>query len=180
MEDDYLLYKARQFDLQSLAAIYDLYSPRIYRYALRLLGDESMAEECVAETFSRLLNVLKDGKGPRDHLQAYLFRIAHNWMTDQYRRQPPPAMELAEDVLSDVTTWPEDLAERHFQQGQVRAALSRLTDEQRQVVVLKYLEGWDHDEIAAALKKPVGAVKALQHRGLAALSRLLKLKESLE
>lgn len=176
MEDD-LLQGARQFDLKSLAAIYDLYSPRIYHYALRLLGDEVMAEECAAETFSRFLHILKDGKGPYDHLQAYLFRIAHNWITDLYRRQPLPAMELAEDLQSDESSWPEDQAERHFQQSQVRAALCRLTSEQRQVVVLKYLEGWEHDEIAAALKKPLGAVKALQHRGLAALNRLLKVEE---
>jgi RNA polymerase sigma-70 factor (ECF subfamily) len=176
MEDD-LLQGARQFDLKSLAAIYDLFSPRIYRYALRLLGDEVMAEKCAAETFSRFLHILKDGKGPHDHLQAYLFCIAHNWITDLYRRQPLLAMELAEDLQSDETTWPEDQAERHFQQGQVRAALRRLTSEQRQVVVLKYLEGWEHDEIAAVLKKPLGAVKALQHRGLAALNRLLKVEE---
>jgi RNA polymerase sigma-70 factor (ECF subfamily) len=179
MEDD-LLQGARQFDLKSLAAIFDLYSPRIYRYALRLLGDEGMAEECVAETFSRFLHILKDGKGPQDHLQSYLFRIAHNWMTDLYRRQPYLPMELTEDLPSDDTTRPDDLAEKHNEQRQVRAALKRLTAEQRQVVVLKYLEGWEHDEIAAALKKPLGAIKSLQHRGLAALNRLLKVKEEPE
>lgn len=179
MEDD-LLHSARQFDLKSLAALYDLYSPRIYRYALRLLGDEVMAEECVSETFSRFLHTLKAGKGPRDHLQAYLFRIAHNWITDQYRRHPPPAMELSENLPSDDAARLEDQADRHLQQDQVRAALRQLTPEQRQVIALKYLEGWGHDEIAAVLKKPVGAVKALQHRGLAALSRLLKVKEGFE
>jgi len=58
-------------------------------------------------------------------------------------------------------------------QQQVRAALLRLTPEQRQVIVLKYIEGCDNETIAAALQKPVSAVKSLQHRALGALKRLL-------
>jgi RNA polymerase sigma-70 factor (ECF subfamily) len=60
-----------------------------------------------------------------------------------------------------------------LQREHVRAALARLTPEQRQVISLKYLEGWENDAIAAALQKPVGAVKALQHRAIASLKRLL-------
>ena len=55
----------------------------------------------------------------------------------------------------------------------VRAALARLTDEQRQVIVLKFYEGLSNEEVASAINKPVGAVKALQHRALAALRRAL-------
>jgi RNA polymerase sigma-70 factor (ECF subfamily) len=60
---------------------------------------------------------------------------------------------------------------------QIRSALMRLTPEQRQVIVLKYIIGEDNEEIALALKKPVGAVKSLQHRALEALRRLLLPKE---
>jgi RNA polymerase sigma-70 factor (ECF subfamily) len=54
-----------------------------------------------------------------------------------------------------------------------RYALLSLTPDQRQVIMLKFLEGWQNPEIARALNKPVGAVKSLQHRGLAALRRIL-------
>jgi RNA polymerase sigma-70 factor (ECF subfamily) len=59
------------------------------------------------------------------------------------------------------------------EQEEVRAALAHLTPDQRQVVLLKYLEGLENEEIAAALGKPLGAVKSLQHRALAALRRIL-------
>ena len=84
-----LLRRARKFDQQALAEIYDSYSTGLFGYALRLLGDTNLAEECVAEAFTRFLNALHSGKGPKDHLKAYLYRIAHNWITDYYRRHPP-------------------------------------------------------------------------------------------
>ncbi|MGE5250449.1 MAG: RNA polymerase sigma factor, partial [Bacteroidota bacterium] len=89
ISDQDLLIKARQFDNGALAEIYDFYSPRLYRYAIKLLGDACTAEDCVAETFSRFLQALHSNRGPRDYLQAYLFRTAHNLVVDHYRRPVP-------------------------------------------------------------------------------------------
>ena len=90
-DDTELLQQAWRFEEQALAAIYDRFSPGLYRYAWRLLGDVHLAEECVAETFSRFLHALQGGRGPQEYLQAYLYRVAHNWITDYYRRRTPPA-----------------------------------------------------------------------------------------
>jgi RNA polymerase sigma-70 factor (ECF subfamily) len=170
--DSDLLDGSRRFDRTALARVYDLYSPGLYAYAMRLLGDNSLAEDCVAETFSRFLQALKAGKGPREYLQAYLYRIAHNWITDQYRRQPPPTLELDEGMPESGPPLEQQAVERIYRQ-QMRAALYRLTSDQRQVIVLKYIEGWENEAVAAALQKPVGAVKSLQHRALEALRRML-------
>lgn len=167
-----LLNKAQRFDLDALAQIYDLYSPGLYRYALRLLGDPHQAEDCVADTFSRFLQALRGGGGPQSHLQAYLYRIAHNWITDSYRRQPPPPLELNEQH-PDLKENPAGQATQRLEQANLRAALVRLTPDQRQVVILKFLEGWDNEKIAESVNKPVTAIKALQHRALAALRRML-------
>jgi RNA polymerase sigma-70 factor, ECF subfamily len=168
-----LLVGARRFDLDVLAQIYDRYQPRLYSYAMRLLGDPILAEDCVAETFLRFLKALQGGNGPQDYLQAYLYRIAHNWITDFYRRQPPPVLELAEHLQSGEGSHPDVQAERQLVREQMLAALHRLTPEQRQVVVLRFFEGCSIECVATALQKPTGAVKALQHRALAALGRLL-------
>jgi len=165
-----LLTQAGQFDSCALAEIYDIYSPRLYRYAMRLLGDDCAAEDCVSETFSRFLKALQAGKGPRDYLQAYLFRTAHNLVVDHYRRQSPKE-ELDEDLPQAETT--ESVAEDNLRQSRVRAALHKLTEDQQQVVALKFLEGWENEEIARALHKPIGAVKSLQHRALAQLQKIL-------
>lgn len=165
-----LLQRARQFEPEALGAVYDRYSSPLYRYAFRLLGNADVAEECVAEVFSRLLIALRNASGPRDHLQAYLYRVAHNWITDRWRRAPPLTVPLP-STLPDEQTDPEHIVGDPIAREQVRQVLACLTADQRQVIVLKFLEDWDNEEIARAMDKPVGAVKSLQHRALAALRR---------
>jgi RNA polymerase sigma-70 factor (ECF subfamily) len=168
-----LLERAKRFDFDVLAEIYDRYSPGLYRYAMRLLGNSDTAEDCVAETFSRFLHVLQGGRGPDTHLQAYLYRVAHNWITDYYRRQPPPPLSLDLVLQLPADSNPVREAMARMQAEQVRAALTLLTPDQRQVVVLKFFHGWKNEQVAAALEKPVGAVKSLQHRAINALRRIL-------
>ncbi len=166
------LEQARQFDLKALAAIYDRYNHGLYYYALRLLGDSSLAEDCVAEVFRRFLHTLQKGGGPRENLKGYLYRSVHNWITDYYRQNPQPALALDLD-MPDPDDNPSEQAEIHMTTQHVRAALHTLTPDQQQVIALRFLEGWDIAEVATRLHKPIGAIKALQHRALAALQRLL-------
>lgn len=163
--------------MQALGAIYDRYSPGLYAYAIRLLGDECQAEDCVAETFSRFLKSLRASQGPETHLQAYLYRIAHNWITDFYRRQPPLPLELDENLRAEHELQPEIQVDQRIAQEQVRGALRLLTPDQRQVITLRFLEGWENEEVAEAVQKPVDAVRALQHRALVALRKWLLGKE---
>lgn len=158
-------------DPKSLAAVYDRYSPAIYAYAMRLLGDDSLAEDCVSETFSRLIKALQHGQGPVEYLKAYLYRIAHNWITDYYRRQPPPAEEL-DEFVEDENPGPAHQAENRMTAEKTRRALRLLSPEQREVVMMRYYEGLELEEIAAAMGKTLGATKALQHRGLTVLRKL--------
>lgn len=173
-----LLKRVHQMDEQALTEVYDRFSTGIYRYAMRLLGDVATAEDCVSETFSRFLHALHKGKGPKDHLKAYLYRIAHNWITDQYRRQPPPPLDIDKAFTVSGTDDVPDIAESNIVQDQIRSALKRLPATQRQVIVLRYLEGWSIKEVAATLNRSTGAVKALQHRATKALQQQLAAQEN--
>ena len=172
--ENQLLRGARCFDTIILAEIYDHYSPKLYCYAARRLGSSQQAEDCVAETFSRFLHALQAGGGPKKHLQAYLYRVAHNWITDQYRREPPPPVELDPNLQADEYNNPSRLVALRLKEEQVRSALRLLTPDQQQVIMLKFIEGFSNKEIATTMKKSEGAVKSLQHRGLAALQRILE------
>jgi len=169
-----LLRRIRQWDTKALAQVYDRYSGELYAYAARQLGDRDLAEECVAATFERLLASLSEGKGPTRHLRAYLYRIAHHWIVDQWRAYREVALEAAshDDVAVSIPD-PRPLAEQQVALEAVRRALASLTPEQRQVLALRYIEGWSLRETAQAMGRTVGAVKALQHRALAALRRAL-------
>jgi RNA polymerase sigma-70 factor (ECF subfamily) len=171
--DPLLLERARRFENEALAEIFDRYNAGIFRYAMRLLGDTDLARECMAETFSRFLNALRRGAGPSNYLQAYLYRIAHNWITDYYRSKTPPSLPLDPELRSDPAGDPPRVVADEMELQQVRSALTLLTPDQRQVIMLKYLEEWENEDIARALNKPVGAIKSLQHRAIEALRRLL-------
>lgn len=168
-----LLQRARQYDQEALTEIYDSLSPGLYRYAYRLLGDEDIAEDCVSDTFTKFLKTIKHGGGPKTHLKAYLYRIAHNWVTDKYRREPLPPLSLEPEMVgANGSSLSENLTQKQ-EAEKVRAAILRLTTDQRQVIYLKFFEHWRNAEIAEALDKPVGAVKSLQHRALGSLQRML-------
>ncbi len=172
-----LLQRARELDQQALAEIYDSYSTGLYGYALRLLGEPNLAEDCVAETFSRYLHAIHAGKGPKKQLKAYLYRIAHNWIVDLYRRSPEQCLPLEEGINLSNAIRVEEQVDRRILANQLRTALFQLTPDQRQVIMLVFIEGWRKAEVAAALGKPVGAVKSLQYRGINSLRKILEITE---
>jgi RNA polymerase sigma-70 factor, ECF subfamily len=171
-----LLQAALRFDQNALAQIYDLYSADLYRYATRFLGDPGVAEDCVADTFSRFLKAIRDRRGPKEFLRAYLYRIAHNWIADYYRRAPD-LVEL-DEMQPGSSHSPEKETDLRFRQAQMREAVLQLTPDQQQVIALKYLQDLKNEEIARTLHKPVGAVKSLQHRALASLKKILEKEKS--
>jgi RNA polymerase sigma-70 factor, ECF subfamily len=174
---DAWLPEAQQLDEHALSEIYQALSPALYRYAYRLLGNVADAEDIVAETFHRLLLALRHGNGPRQHLSAYLYRIAHNMITDRYRRRPLPEFPFDETLEASDADSPEMSAPIRIAQDRARAALWKLTPDQRLVITLKYYEGFSNEEIAVALGKPIGAVKSLQHRALESLRRILNVEQ---
>jgi RNA polymerase sigma-70 factor (ECF subfamily) len=168
-----LLKRARIFDQGALGEIYDQFSDALFAYAFKQVGDSQAAEDLVAETFKRFLIALERGGGPKEHLKAYLYRITHNLITDLYRREPPPSLELDEDRMGEENGDPSLIVSDLQDADIVRKALKLLSPEQRQVIVLRFLEGWTSQEIAHSMDKSLGAVKALQHRGIASLQRIL-------
>jgi RNA polymerase sigma-70 factor, ECF subfamily len=164
--------KPAPLDKNTLADLYERHSPGLFRYAVRLLGDNDLAEECVAETFSRLLQAVQKGSGPREHVQAYLYRIAHNWITDFYRTRPADE-SLNYEIQDDRQENPAAIAASNDEQEKVRRALLQLSYEQRQVIMLRFFEDWPHHEVADLLGKTPEATRAIQSRALAMLRALL-------
>ena len=82
-----LLEQARAYDAQALAEIYDRYAGTIYRYLYRYVGDAAQAEDLTSEVFLRLLQVLNTRRAPREHLQRWLYRVAHNLAMDHFRER---------------------------------------------------------------------------------------------
>ncbi|MGQ9600476.1 MAG: sigma-70 family RNA polymerase sigma factor [Anaerolineae bacterium] len=178
-----LLERARKLDSQALAEIYERYAEPIYRYLFRYLGDASHAEDLTGEVFLRLLQALRTQRGPRERLDAWLYRVAHNLAMDWFRQRRKQG-NLSLDEHSDSLEREEVSSERHEElpwrvlvknqeEEQLRAALRRLTPEQQQVLLLRFGEGLKPAEVGALMGKSEGAIKVLQYRAVKRLKKLL-------
>ena len=169
-----LLKRAKNYDLAALEQLYDRYAPRMYAYIYRRLGDPAVAEDLTSELFVRMLRAIQEERAWRDSFSAWLYRIAHNMVVDQYRRRSPtPDLSLDEALLGSDDGDPAEIVEKDQANERLRAAIGRLTPEQQEVLALRYGEGMKAREVAKVIRKTTGAVEALQRRALASLRRIL-------
>lgn len=176
--EEHLLKRAREFDLDALAELYERYSPRVYNYINHRVGDPVLAEEMTSDVFLRMLEAIRSGKDWRTSFSGWLFRIAHNRVVDHYRRKArvPQPQELGEQITSGQDE-PLEGVEREATRAEVREALSRLPEHQALVLSLRFIEGFSIAEVSRMLGRSEGAIKALQYRGLTGLRRLLRGRE---
>ncbi len=171
-------------DSAAVEALYDLYADRLYRYLLARIGNPEMAADLTTELFLRVLKKIGsfrlNGARPAASFSAWLYRIAANLATD-YRRQQSRRREVSLDDQLSMPTWqpcPEGLAEQREVAQRLSQAIETLSEDQRLVIMGKFGEEMSNLEIAAWLGKTEGAVKALQHRALRALGKLLGAEEA--
>ena len=169
-----VLAAASSLDQDALAAIFDEYAPAIYKYLLRLGVSPKEAEQTAGDVFARLLDKFSEGKGPRKNLRSYLFQIAYHLVVDESRmRQRSTSLEVAES-MNDGMTSVQSLAEGKMLLDKISTTMEReLTDEQRNILVLRFQEEFSLKETAEIVGKNVNAVKALQNRGIKKLREVL-------
>ncbi len=173
VDEKALLRRARSLDDSALGVVFDTYYPLLYRYIYHHVHHRATAEDLAGEVFARLLAHLAEGRGPKRHLKAWLYRVAHNLVIDESRRRIHRDHEPLDDWSIPDELDVEMQAQATLTWRQARAALDELSPKQRAVIILKYLEGYDNKEISLILELSVGAVKSLQHRGLASMRRYL-------
>jgi len=170
-----LIERAKQGDLAALRTLYNLHVDRIYQYALYRTGDDQTAEDIAAEVFLRAIESIGNYEDQGVPFAAWLYRIAHARVVDFWRSSKRHQTAPLEDpLLQEELTSQDDGIDIDFLQHRLLAtALRQLTDDQQNVIVLKFRQGLSNAEIAQMLGKTEGAVKALQWRALEALARIL-------
>jgi RNA polymerase sigma-70 factor (ECF subfamily) len=162
-------------DRPAFSALYEAHAPRIYRYLLHRTSSPSEAEELTSRTFVQALAGLDQYRG-RGEFGAWLMGIAHhlllNWYRAKGRRPSIDSLDVAIEVPSDIPG-PAESLERNETIARVRAAVSALAPERQRLIALKYVEGRSNAEVADIMGRTEGAVKALHHRTLRELQRLL-------
>ncbi len=169
-----LLKAARKLDQRALAAIFDLYAPIIYRYALRLCQDPVEADNVVGEVFARLLDQFAGGKGPQTNLRSYLYQIAYHVIVDNSRAvQQVVSLEMVLNDRDGNLSIAGEAEDRALLDEIASSINTDLTADQRHVILLRFIEGFDPQETARILGKSVDNVKVIQTRAVAKLRQVL-------
>lgn len=167
--------RARAGDQNALADLYDWYMPRIYRYAVARLGNVAEAEDLTEEVFLKMLGAIADFRWKEVPFSSWIFRIAHNHIATHFRRSAQrggPTAELSEEMV-DWRATPATVVEEQITLEEVRRAAAALPEAQREVIELRFAVGLSIAETAKALGKRENNVKALQHKAVARLQKVL-------
>jgi len=174
-DERHLIEQAKRGDLAALSALYNLHVDRIYQYVRYRTGDDQTAEDLTAEVFLRAIESLGDYDDRGAPFAAWLYRIAHARIIDYWRKSQRYQTAPLEDPLlqEDLSALDEGIDVDFLQHRSLAAALHQLTEDQQNVIVLKFMQGLSNAEVAQVMGKTEGAVKALQWRALETLARIL-------
>ncbi len=174
MDDSPLIRRAQQGDMDAIAALYDRYHQAVFTYLALRLNDDDLAADLTGEVFVRMVQHLPRFQARGKPLLAWLYTVARNLLAEHHRQQGKmPHSEKSIDLLSHQET-PLRQTETHLAAECLQNALQTLTPEQQEVIILRFVEERRLSDVAALLEKTTGAVKALQHRALAALRRAIE------
>lgn len=173
-----LLERARSNDPAALDTLYRLYIEKIFRYIWYRVGDQATAEDLASDVFVRLVQHIQGFRTPKENqvaaFSAWLFRIAGNCITDYHRGRARADAHWGKSAEQGASgeSW-DHYIERLSQRHDLAAALNQLSESQRQVLYYRFVADLTSAQTAAAMGKQESAIKALQHRALGSLRRLL-------
>ncbi|MBA7470248.1 ECF RNA polymerase sigma factor SigW [subsurface metagenome] len=159
-----LVQKAIGGDSEAFGELYMTYVEPIYRYIFYQVRDKMTAEDITEDTFFKAWNSIHSCKGKEQTFSSWLYRIAHNSMIDVFRSRKKELFldtETAAGIIDDTAKLETKLEHR-----QLMDAIALLPENQRQVIVLKFIEGLDNQEIEQVIRKSQGAIRILQMRAL--------------
>jgi len=181
-EDAALARRAGRGEAEAFGALYDRYVDQVYRYAFYRVRNEAEAEDVTSEVFMRALRAIPKYE-PRQAFLAWLYRIARNAIIDRSRRQANRQQVSFEDALAhpnaDQVVNPDEGLLAGSDATAVRKAMRQLTPLQQEILVLRYVEGFDTKTISRLVGKRDGTVRGIEFRALNALRALIPSREQL-
>ena len=174
-----LAQRASNYDQEAFAVLYSAYVDKIYKYLYYKVGSPQDAEDLCEQVFLKAWEAIGRYTWCGYPFSSWLYRLAHNLVVDHYRtrREVVPLQEMLSTGSEPMDLDPADALARTLDAAELLEAIVQLTEEQRQVIALKFIEGYDNSEIAQMLGKKEGAIRALQYRALRSLHTILEAEE---
>jgi RNA polymerase sigma-70 factor (ECF subfamily) len=161
-------------DGKAFEALYIHYMKAIYRYIFFRVGDEIHAEDLTEETFVRAWEALPNYQQRKHPFSSWLYRIAHNLIIDHYRRiKPVPISNGLMRTYSDPAESMDHMVHRKNEIRLLINAVQKLNELEREIVLLRFVEGLSHKEISAMVGRSQTSCRVILHRALKALRSIL-------
>jgi RNA polymerase sigma-70 factor (ECF subfamily) len=180
--DAELLAKCRNGDRAAWESVVRRHQKRIYNFAYRFNGRFDEAEDLTQEIFLKVYRTLHTYKLELGAFETWLMRVSRNCVIDHYRkskteRSKTDTLEGEHEQVAEKQnrfTNPADVLDQRELSERVHAALVRLSDELREAVILRDLEGFAYEEIVDIINVPLGTVKSRINRGRVEMAKMLK------
>ena len=173
-EERLLVERAIGRDAEAFGQLYDMHVVRVYRHIYYLVNSISEAEDLTAQTFLQAWEAMDRYENRGVPFVSWLLRIAHNLAVSHLRSRREGSQLHDGFVDQDRLRDPEKVAERQADEERVRHAILKLGNEQRQVIILRFVEDLEYPEVAEITGKSVAAVRVIQHRALCALRKMMR------
>lgn len=168
-----LLAGVRQLDPEVLTQVHDTYYPAIFRYIAYRVGNQDVAEDLTSEVFTRLLNAVRERSAPQNTLRGWLYGVASRVVADYHRHQYRYEQVELKSTFKSRDADPSEMVAKNQLLESLQDALGELTEDQQNVIALRFGYEMAIRDVALTIGKSEGAVKQLQARAVAALSRRL-------
>src|SRR3990172_5161213 len=170
-----LIALAARGDREAFGRLYERYVFRVFRHIYFLTNNSELAEDLTAQTFLNALEAIPRYEMRGVPFLAWLLRIAYNLTVNHRKVRKNGTAPLPEGLEIEGTTYsPEASCEAKADGERVWEGVRHLRDDQRQVIVMRFIDGLSYPDIARVLGKSVGAVRVIQYRALVALRRRME------
>lgn len=169
-----LVQRAINHDAQAFGRLYDMHVNRVYRHIYYRVGNEADAEDLTQQVFIKAWQAIDRYKRKASPFVAWLMTISHNLVIDFYRTKKDRVYLEAEILADDSKSNPEQAAETSLEQQRLRRAILQLRGDEQQVVILRFIEGFEFAEIASLLNKKEGNIRVILHRALVKLRKIVE------
>ena len=173
-DDTPLVLRAIRRDQEAFGELYDRHVVRVYRHIYYMVGNAAEAEDLTAQAFLRAWEAIERYQVRGAPFVSWLLRIAHN-LGVSYLRSKRDSSELHDGIVDTKERRdPEWSYQQTAEEELVREAILTLREEQRQVIILRFIEDLDYKEVAEIIGKSVAAIRVIQHRALNSLRKQMK------
>ncbi len=182
--DAQLVSSLQRREVEAVGVLLEQYADRLYTYAFYRCGDHHLAEDIVSDTFTRVIEKI-DGYEQREvPFRAWIYRIAHNLLANQLRyhsRHRTVSFDAMNENGERKIDPPDDwgaadggsMASQIVEREELREAILALPEDQRTVFILRFVEGFELEQVVSMLDKSLASIKSLQYRAVSNLRRAL-------